>query len=226
MYFPSLLWIFPSLLKWWGGADINKQQSLGCVSLGDGGAPSPQGWGMEHGCGTRGWGLGALLVSVGERGRESGSWRNSKGRQMSLWGVKEREAMQKYWKEKNEMELDAKTNFKQAERKQEGSWTTDPMEINLIFNGVISASTGQSTGMYLLFQHTVKCGPIRDTGHGHCPRADALSFCWKTAHDTTMATVTSSLTMHYISKTLHPDLVQIFLFYCLFFSIIPLLAIS
>ena len=45
------------------------------------------------------------------------------------------------------MKLDAKMNFKQAERKQEGSWITDPMEINLKFNEVISASTGQSTGM-------------------------------------------------------------------------------
>lgn len=48
------------------------------------------------------------------------------------------------------MKLDAKMNFKQAERKQEGSWTTDPMEINLKFNEVISASTGQSTSMHLL----------------------------------------------------------------------------
>lgn len=74
------------------------------------------------------------------------------------------------------MKLDAKMNFKQAERKQEGSWTTDPMEVNLIFNGVISASTGQSTGMYLLFQHIIKRGPVRDTGHSHCPHTYALSF--------------------------------------------------
>lgn len=61
-----------------------------------------------------------------------------------------------------------------------------------------------------------------------CPHTYyALSFHWKAAHDTTMATVTSSLTMHCISKTLHPGLVQIFLLPCLlFFSIIPLLVIS
>ena len=75
------------------------------------------------------------------------------------------------------MKLDAKMNFKQAERNQEGSWITDPMEINLKFNEVISASTGQSTGMYLLFQHTVKHGPIGDTGHSHCPHTYALSIC-------------------------------------------------
>lgn len=75
------------------------------------------------------------------------------------------------------MKLDAKMNFKQAERKQEGSWTTDPMEINLKFNEVISASTGQSTSMHLLFQSTVKHGPIGDTKQSHCPHTYALSFC-------------------------------------------------
>lgn len=154
MYSPSLLWIFPSLLKWWGGADTNKQQSQGCVSLGDSQLPVHRAGGWRDGAWVWDEGVraqGALPRLWGKEGEKAGSWTNSKGRQMSLWDVKEREAMQKYWKEKNEMKLDAKMNFKWAERKQEGSWTTDPMEINLIFNGVISASTGQSTGMYLLF---------------------------------------------------------------------------
>lgn len=73
MYFPSLLWIFPSLLKWWGGADINKKQSQGCVSLGDSRAPCPQGWGMEHGCGAMEWGLrGTSHVHGGNRDRKLG----------------------------------------------------------------------------------------------------------------------------------------------------------
>lgn len=42
------------------------------------------------------------------------------------------------------MKLDAKVTFKQAQRKQEGPWTTDPIEMNQKFIGVISTSTGQS----------------------------------------------------------------------------------
>lgn len=71
MYFPSLLWIFPSLPKWWGDADINRRQSQCWVSLGDSRATGPKGWGMAH----QAWREGGRV-----RVRKPGSWRNRKGK--------------------------------------------------------------------------------------------------------------------------------------------------
>lgn len=39
---------------------------------------------------------GHFTCPWGKEGQKAGSWRNSKARQMSLWDVKEGEAMQKY----------------------------------------------------------------------------------------------------------------------------------
>lgn len=65
---------------------------------------------------------------------------------------------------------------------------------------------------YLLFQNVVRHSPVQDTDHS-LPFAwwDSWSCYWKAAHDIGTAKITSPLTVHYISTTLHPGLcVQIF----------------
>ena len=65
------------------------------------------------------------------------------------------------------MKRDAKMTFGQAQRREEGSWTSSPMEMNLKLNGTISASAPVSLG-YLLFQ---RCQALTDMRYWALPFA-------------------------------------------------------
>ena len=233
MYFPSLLWIFPLCLSDEVVLTLTRGIHNAVSLLVTAELPVQRAGGRSTGCERREWGLrGAFRCLWGKGVEKAGSWRNckSKVREKIAVGCEGREGWcRSIERRKVKWSLMPKwlLNRHRGNRKVHGQ----PTPWKWIWNSLELFQQAQAslTGVPAFPEHCQARTNMRYWAlPSHCPHTYyTLSFHWKAAHDTTMATVTSSPTMHYISKTLHPGLVQIFLLPCLLFlSIIPLLVIS